>query len=87
MDSRELALEFKKKFPDMIIGSIMDSGNDLIVYLIDPSNKPGEFTTDSEYLYNKSKKTIKPFRYKDDPELYRRAERHIVYMRPGLRDE
>jgi hypothetical protein len=87
MDSREIAAEFKKYSPELVIGSIMDGGNDLIVYLTKPNLKKGEYTTDQEYRYNKATKKITPFRITDDPELYRRAERHIVYMRPGLRDE
>lgn len=87
MDSREIAAEFKKLNPNFVIGSIMDGGNDLIVYLTKPNLKKGEYITDQEYKYNKATKKITPFRITDDPELYRRAERHIVYMRPGLRDE
>lgn len=87
MDSREIAADFKKQFPDMVIGSIMDGGNDLIVYLTKPNLKRGEFVTDQEYKYNKATRKITPFRVTDDPALYRRAERHILYMRPGLRDE
>lgn len=87
MDSREIASVFKKQFPNMVIGSIMDGGNDLIVYLTSPNLKKGEWVTDQEYKYNKNTRKITPFRVTDDPDLYRRAERHIVYMRPGLRDE
>lgn len=87
MDSRLIAADFKKEFPDFVIGSIMDGGNDLIVYLTKTNLKPGEYMTDQEYKYNKATRKITPFRVTDDPQLYRRAERHIVYMRPGLRDE
>lgn len=87
MDSREIAADFKKQFPNMVIGSIMDAGNDLIVYLTKPNLKRDEWMTDQEYKYNKATHKITPFRVTDDPALYRRAERHIIYMRPGLRDE
>lgn len=87
MDSREIAQDFKKKFPDFVIGSIMDGGDDLIVFLTKPSLKRGEFMQDQEYKYDKSTRKITPFRATDNPELYRRAERHIIYMRPGLRDD
>ena len=86
MDSREIAAEFKKYAPNMVIGSIMDGGNDLIVYLTKPNLKSGEHMLDQEYKYNKATKKITPFRVTDDPVLYRRAERHIIYMRPGLKD-
>lgn len=84
MDSREIAAEFKKYMPGFIIGSIMDGGDDLIVYLTKPGLKSGEYMMDQEYKYNKKTHKITPFRVTDNPELYRRAERHILYTRPGL---
>lgn len=87
MDSRVIASDFKKQFPDLVIGSIMDGGTDLIVYLTKTGLKPGEYITDQEYKYNKKTRKITPFRVTDDPALYRRAENHIIYMRPGLKDE
>jgi hypothetical protein len=87
MDSREIAKTFHEFRPDLVIGSIMDAGDHLVVYLIDKNMKPGEYMTDNEYLYDKKTKKIKPFRYSDNPELYKRASRHIVYMKPGLRDD
>lgn len=87
MDSRKIAMDFKKKFPEFIIGSIMDGGDELIVYLTKPGISKGNFITNNEYRYNKSTGSIKPANRIKDAELYNRAKRHIIYMRPGLRDD
>lgn len=87
MDSRVIASDFHKFNPDLQIGSIMDAGNCLIVYLTHKGSNKKSYMLDQEYKYDKATRKITPFRVTDDPSLYRRAERHIIYMRPGLRDE
>lgn len=86
MDSREIAADFKKYAPDFIIGSIADGGNDLLVYLTKSNLGKGTRIDDQEYRYNKKTKKITPYRRTDDPSFARRAERHILYIRDGLRD-
>lgn len=86
MDSREIAAEFKKYAPDLVIGSIADGGNDLLVYLTKNNLKDDARMDDQEYRYNKKTKKITPYRRTDDPGFARRAERHILYIRDGLLD-
>lgn len=87
MDSREIAAEFKKYAPDLVIGSIADGGNDLLVYLTKSNLRDDARMDDQEYRYNKKTKKITPYRRTDDPGFARRAERHILYIRDGLLDE
>lgn len=79
--------DFKKYDKDMEIGSISDGGSSYLVYLVPKNLKKGDYATDNEYRYDKKTRKITPFRVTDDPTLYDIATRHIIYMKPGLRDE
>ena len=85
IDISELQSAFKKIDDKLVIGSIADAGNAYIVYLTEPGLRNGEHITDTEYIYSVKDKSIRPFRASDDPKLYSRAMRHIVYIRPELR--
>lgn len=82
----QLREDFKKYDPKQVIGSVMDAGNSYIVYLTPLNLKRGDAALDNEYKYDKSTRKITPFRVTDDPKLYQRANRHMVYLRPGLLD-
>lgn len=86
MNLEELMEAFKKIDSNSIIGSVADSGKGYIVYLTRKGLTNGEHITDNEYFYNTKDKSIRPFRASDDPKLYSRAMRHIIYIRPELRE-
>lgn len=79
--------DFKKYDKDMEIGSISDGGRSYLVYLVPKNLKKGDYVTDNEYLYDKNTQKITPFRVTDDPKFHDIATRHIIYMKPDLRDE
>lgn len=87
MDYKQISDAFKKIDKNAIIGSIADAGNGYIVYLTNSGLTGDEYVTDNEYFYNNEDGSITPFRVTDDPKTYARAMRHIVYMRPELRND
>lgn len=87
MGIEEIRSVFKKYSPEEELGSVLDAGNSFIVFLTRPNLPKGVFVDDNQYIMDKKSKKILPFRVTDNRDLYKRALKNVVYMKPGLRDD